>query len=228
MRHAAGPARTGAAHARAVGNLAARLVYRLNVAGWHHVPHTGPVLLAANHHGLLDGPLLVAMAPRPVHVLAKSEIFTSVWAPALEWAGQIRLDYSRPDRTALQETIALLDDGAAVGVFPEGHRGRGDVAAVRRGLAYLIVRTRGEVPVVPVAILGTRGTGDPAAHVPAPGSRIAIHFGAPWRAHGDVSALTDTVISSVSEQIRGHLQAHVRQTSARSGLALPLDAAVED
>lgn len=228
MRHAAGPARTGVAHARALSNLAARLAYRLDVAGRHHVPREGPVLLAANHHGLLDGPLLVAMAPRPVHVLAKSEIFTPTWAPALEWAGQIRLDYSRPDRTALHETVALLDDGAAVGVFPEGHRGRGDVAVVRRGLAYLVVRTRGEVPVIPVAIVGTRGTGDPAAHVPAPGSRIAIHFGAPWRPHDDVSTLNDAVLSAVSEQMRVHLQAHVRQTVARSGLALPLDAAVED
>lgn len=228
MRHAAARVQTGIAHARSLGNLVARLAYRLDVTGRHYVPQHGPVLLAANHQGLIDGPLLVALAPRPVHVLAKSEIFTTTMAPALEWAGQIRLDYSRPDRLALQESIALLDEGAAVGVFPEGHRGRGDVAAIRRGLAYLIVRTRGAVPVVPVAILGTRGTGQPASYVPPPGSRLAIHVGAPWRPEDAITALDDRTITAVSEQVRRHLQAHVHRTIARTGLTLPLDAAVAD
>ena len=33
------------------------------------VPPSGGVILAANHIGLVDGPLLTMFAPRPVHVL---------------------------------------------------------------------------------------------------------------------------------------------------------------
>ena len=42
------------------------------------MPADGPVLLAANHTGILDGPLLHGVAPRPSHVLVKEEMF---WGP---------------------------------------------------------------------------------------------------------------------------------------------------
>jgi 1-acyl-sn-glycerol-3-phosphate acyltransferase len=44
----------------------------------HHaerVPADGPVILAPNHVGWLDGPLLVGTAPRPVHAMVKLEEF---------------------------------------------------------------------------------------------------------------------------------------------------------
>lgn len=227
MRHAAAPRATGVAHARSLSNAVFRLTYRLHVAGLHHVPTDGPVLLAGNHLGFLDGPLLVACAPRPVHVLAKSEIFQSAWGPLVQWAGQVELDYTRPDRRGLQEALTLLEHGAAVGVFPEGHRGRGDVASIRRGLAYLVARSGG-VPVVPVAFLGTRHTGGGANYVPPPGSRIAVHFGAPWRLHPSGGELTDASLTAMTTSIQEHLRAHVRQTVARTGISLPEDAAVED
>ncbi len=34
-------------------------------------PPTGPVIFAANHVGVIDGPLLAIFAPRPVHALTK-------------------------------------------------------------------------------------------------------------------------------------------------------------
>ncbi len=43
--------------------------------GAHHVPVAGPVILASNHVGWLDGPLLILCAPRHAHALVKREAF---------------------------------------------------------------------------------------------------------------------------------------------------------
>ncbi len=60
-----------------------RPVLRVGVGRWwdlhvHRqdlVPTDGPVVLACNHVGWLDGPLLAICAPRPVHALTKREMF---------------------------------------------------------------------------------------------------------------------------------------------------------
>lgn len=229
------PSQSGAAHARNVGSLLFRSLYRLNVLGAHHVPQRGPVILAANHLGLLDGPLLVAASPRPVHALAKSELFTPELGPALRWLGQISVEYQQPDRTALQEAVAALASGLAVGIFPEGHRSRGDVAAVRNGVGYLAAHVPG-APVVPVAILGTRATGQGAGHVPAVGSRLHVVFGEPVLAGSPVgdaepvlagSAVTSPVrlsdVQRATETVHRALAEHVRRAVQHCGVDLPAD-----
>ena len=58
---------------------AARIVRRrwdLTVRGAQHVPARGPVVIAANHIGFLDGPLMAIVGPRPVHAMTKRELFS--------------------------------------------------------------------------------------------------------------------------------------------------------
>jgi 1-acyl-sn-glycerol-3-phosphate acyltransferase len=58
------------------------------------------------------------------------------------------------DRTALTAALGVLRGGGLVGIFPEGTRGGGDVAAAQKGAAWL-ARTGGAT-VLPVACRGTR------------------------------------------------------------------------
>ncbi|MGH3615655.1 MAG: lysophospholipid acyltransferase family protein [Pseudonocardia sp.] len=57
----------------------------------------------------------------------------------------------------LRAAVAVLRGGGAVGMFPEGTRGSGDVAAAQHGAAWL-ARTTGAV-VLPVVCRGTRRPG---------------------------------------------------------------------
>ena len=47
------------------------------------------MIVAANHTGFLDGPLMAFFAPRPLHALTKREMFDGPMAPFLAQAGQI-------------------------------------------------------------------------------------------------------------------------------------------
>ena len=127
---------------------------RLDVAGAHRVPSSGPVVLAANHAAFLDGILLFGVAPRPVSFVVKSEAFVPVLTQlVLVPAGQLPVVRGRVDPAPVRTSLRVLDAGGVIGMFPEGTRGDGSVRTTKPGAGYLAVKT-GAV-VVPVACHGT-------------------------------------------------------------------------
>ncbi|MBD0293238.1 MAG: 1-acyl-sn-glycerol-3-phosphate acyltransferase [Jiangellaceae bacterium] len=139
------------------------------------VPERGPVILAANHTGFLDGPLLMGASPRPIHCVVKKEMF---WGPLgwfLRGIGQIPVDRSRMDRTALMKGLATLEAGRVLVLYPEGRRGLGNFADVRPGLAWFALRSG--APVVPVVALGVGARGTAAWQLPALRARLDVVFG---------------------------------------------------
>src|SRR5579875_52933 len=60
----------------------------LHVEGLEHLPHKGPLLIASRHyHHLYDGCILLAVAPRPLHLLVALDWVTTRRDRGLmEWA----------------------------------------------------------------------------------------------------------------------------------------------
>jgi 1-acyl-sn-glycerol-3-phosphate acyltransferase len=216
------PSTTGvrAPHTRLLtsGRFVPRAIIRtwwdLEVHGADNVPRTGPVVMAANHVGWLDGPMLAICAPRPVHALTKMEMFSHGMGAFLVAVGQIPLDRFHVDVSAIRVAVKSLEDGLCVGVFPEGTRGAGDMVSPRAGAAYLSLVTG--APVVPVAFLGTRVPGTDQT-LPPRGTRLAMSFGepielgrSPWprtqQNMADAAALvTDAILQTIrtAEQVTG-------------------------
>src|SRR3712207_5546270 len=80
-----------------VAELVIRGYWNVKVHGAEHVPTSGPVLLAANHIGYLDGPVLVAVNRRRSYVLAKKEIFAGILGQLLNQIGQIPINRAGVD-----------------------------------------------------------------------------------------------------------------------------------
>lgn len=215
-----GPSPRGPRWSRWIGRFLARVVWSTEVVGTAHVPLDGPVLLAANHTGIIDGPILHGVAPRPSHVLVKEEMFWGPVGTVLRAAGQIAVD-REGGRTALTSALAVLKRGGLVGVFPEGNRGRGDATNARAGIAWLALN--GHAPVVPVAVLGTRRTGESVNHVPGLRRRLAIEFGEPLVIERAPGTSGKVALVEANEAIRVALAELVDQAVARTGLALPTD-----
>lgn len=215
------PSARGAANARNIGATLFKLLYGPQILGGDHVPRRGRVILAANHTGFLDGPLLVSASPRPVHVMTKQEMFEPPLDKLLNSAGQIPLDYESADRPAIGRALEVLRDGRAVGIFPEAHRGRGDVSRIRHGVAYL--QTRTQAPIVPVAILGTRNAGMSKDGWPALRSEMAVVYGEPFVAPVTGDLDQRATLSAVGEVIRQRLADHVRAAISQTGIELPGD-----
>lgn len=207
--------RWGPRWSRPVGWFLAHVWWRTTVVGAEHVPRAGRVLIAPNHTGIIDGPLAHGAVPRGSHFLVKEEFFTSRLGFLMRWSGQIPVDRSN-GRPALETARELLTEDRVVGVFPEGTRGRGDVAAARAGVAWLAVHTG--APVVPCAILGTRPPGAPRGWVPRPRTRLYVEFGEPIAVAqgGGRREIAQTMVL-----VQQAMVALLEGAQERSGLRLP-------
>ena len=120
-----------------------RLIARASTFGWfravdvtglERIPRSGPVLLAANHHGgFVDPALLIATVPRPVRFLAMASLFRILpLRPLLAFAGAIPVHRAqdaggdgagtRRNVDAFGACFAHLREGGAIGIFPRGRR----------------------------------------------------------------------------------------------------------
>lgn len=192
---------------RAIGHGLARLLFRLQVVGAEHVPATGPVLLAGNHSGFVDGPLVFFVAPRPAALLAKSEIFAGFGATFFGSLGLIPVHRGLADRDALRAGLAVLARGGALGVFPEGTRGAGGFARISDGLAYLALRSG--APVVPVAVLGTAAAWPRGDRPPRFRAPVRVVYGPPLTITAAGDPRSRRTVAAAAEQLRTGLVAHL-------------------
>ena len=214
------PSPRGPAWSRWIGWFLARVVWNTEVVGAEHVPATGAVLLAANHTGFMDGPVVLGSSPRPVHMMVKKSMFDGALGVILRAAGQIPVDQDNP-RSALSAATAVLRRGGGVGIFPEGNRGRGDLVDARAGVAWLALATG--APVVPVAVLGTRRTGETVGSVPGLRRRLVVQFGPPVVLTRTPGTSGKVALEQGNESVRQALVAVVADAVGRSGIALPAD-----
>lgn len=196
-----------------------RRQWRIELHGTRHLPATGPAILAANHLGVLDGPLLVTMTRRTTFALAKSELFTGNVGRLLEAVGQIPVSQRELDTRALRRAVKVLSEGHLLGIFPEGSRDVGDMATIRGGAVYLAMVTG--APIIPVALLGTREPGQTISEVPQRGSRIHIVYGEPIAIDRIPWPRRRHEVADRTEQVRRRLAAHVAWAEGYTGMALP-------
>lgn len=204
---------------RPISSWLVRRRYRVRVQGAEHTPSTGPVLFAANHVGVMDGPLLAIFAPRPVHALTKAEMFGGRLGTFLLWSGQVPLDRFHADPAAVKTCLRVLRDDGAVGIFPEGRRGAGDLERFHRGAAYLALATGAAV--VPVTLLGTREPGGWSGELPPRGTMVDIVFGAPFTVPPQPWPRTKEHVAATSVLLREHMLAHLAASRASTGRDLP-------
>lgn len=127
--------------------------YGLRVRGRENIPREGAGVLASNHFTWIDGLFLAAVCPRRGHVLANAGFFRfPVFNRLARRAGIIPIPFSGPkaQRAAIVAVREALDRGELVAIMPEGQLTRnGLLGPFYRGLE-VILKDRGDVPVVPV------------------------------------------------------------------------------
>lgn len=143
----------------AVRSLVAKLYFGthggLRLVDGGNLPTSGGVIVAPNHVSHLDPPAACCALPRPVHCMAKEELFKN---PIFGWLitalAAFPVKRGEGDTEAIRQAMHLLESGEVVLLFPEGTRGDAEhFQSVNRGVAMLAKRTG--VPVLPVGIVGT-------------------------------------------------------------------------
>ncbi|MGO2541053.1 lysophospholipid acyltransferase family protein [Specibacter sp. AOP5-B1-6] len=205
---------------RPLGRVIDHVVYKTTILGRANIPRHGPVVFAANHLSFLDGPAMVGASSRYMHVMVRHDMFKGFLGTVLHASGQIPVNRDG-DRAALQFAKAVLDRGDCVGILPEGTRGSGDAANMNGGVAWLALNSAAVV--VPVAILGTRHSGEHRDKIPAPRRRLHVVFGEPLAITREPGVSGRVSMDRATEQIRQRLAAHIAAAQAATGQDLPAD-----
>lgn len=127
--------------------------FNIERVGEPSIPQDDGVILASNHASYFDPVFIGAVVDRPIHWLAKADLFRHPLGDAFfSKAGGIKVDrVSGGNQAAVETSIQVVEDGRVSGIFPEGSRSLdGQIRRARTGVARVAMRTG--APVVPVAL----------------------------------------------------------------------------
>ncbi len=128
---------------------------RWTVIGRENVPKTGGVLVCANHVSYIDPPIVGGACPRPVHFMAKIELFRiPLLGTFIKYARAFPVRRGTADRQALKTAMKHLAKGNVVGMFPEGQRNfTSELLPAEAGASMIALRSRATV--IPCALVNT-------------------------------------------------------------------------
>ena len=147
----------------------------------------GPVIYVGNHLANLDPPIVASVLPRRALFLAKRELFSNtLFTFLLKGWGAYPVSRYSADLQALRWARAMLEDGRAVVMFPEGTRSR-NMAGLRRGhVGTALVAARTGATVVPIGFYGTDNLQN-FLKVLMPIAKIRMSIGEPFKVRQDIS-----------------------------------------
>ena len=173
----------------------------------HHVPGSGPVLMALNHTTGIDTISVQGPIRRRIRWLMtepyKIKPLNFIWRRA----EPIALAEGTSNTGKIRSIVHALEAGDPVGIFPEGILGRKDRTLKKLQPGVVMVAKRSGAPVVPVWIAGSPRAENMFWHFALP-SHTTVRFGEPYY------IAEETGTKEALEDLRERLEA-LREASER-------------
>ena len=101
-----------------------KFYYNPTVIGSENIPKDGSIIVCANHKHVMDQCLAIVSTKRFLRYMAKKEYFDGKFAWFFKSVGCIPVNRSIKDTSAKETAIEHLNNGGAIGIFPEGTRNK--------------------------------------------------------------------------------------------------------
>jgi len=168
-----------------------------------------PAVFCQNHVNLLDAHVAMFAVPGPFcGVMNAWQFRVPVYGWAMSVSRSLSVDRSLPRdqkvASLAREAASRRDEGLSILVFPEAHRTLdGRVGGFRLGV-FEMARAAG-LPVVPVAVRGTRAINRKGTLLLSPGHLVEVRVGAPRETAG----LDDASLAALAQDLRREIASFV-------------------
>jgi len=182
-----------------------RIMFRPRYLDRSKIPVDGPLIIAANHLSHIDPAFIMTATKRPVSYMSKKEHFEgAIRRLVFKQVGVIPVDRGSGGLEGMESAVDVLNNGGAIGIFPEGTRSRdGEMGDGKTGVARLAAATGAAV--VPVAIRQTDDVWPVTKKIPRPWRKFYYKFGDPMYFgdsevnHDNLRDFTDKVMDNISQ-----------------------------
>lgn len=169
---------------------------KITIVNKEVIPESGPIIICGNHKHIMDQNLAIISTKRMLHYMAKKEYFDDkkvAWF--FKFVGCIPVNRQIHDTESKEHAIRLLEQGYAVGIFPEGTRNKTDAILLPLKFGTVSMAKKTNATIVPFCV-----TGDYKFR----SNNLKITFGKPFKVT-DMELdkanekLTDTLIKLLKE-----------------------------
>jgi 1-acyl-sn-glycerol-3-phosphate acyltransferase len=161
-----------------------RVWCRMTVEGRENVPAEGLFILAPTHRSIIDTPIASGVTRRRMRFMGADKYWKNkAFGRLLTALGGFPVSRGTADREALRRSIAVLEAGEPLVLFPEGERKFGPIIQpLFDGATYIAVKAG--VPIIPVGIGGSERAMPKGAKYIRP-SKLCVVVGKPIQASTD-------------------------------------------
>ncbi len=179
---------------------------RMRIEGKDRLPAHGAYVLAPVHRSYVDTPITACVTRRRVRFMGKDSMWK--YAPVgrlISALGAFPVSRGTADREALHRSIAVLESGEPLVLFPEGERKDGPIVQpLFDGAAF--VAAKAGVPIIPIGIGGSDRVMPRGAKFVLP-RKVRVIIGEPiWAEVGENGRASRKAVSAVTEQLHARLQ----------------------
>lgn len=136
---------------RVVANLFFVPLWRVKIVNKEKFPTNQQVIVASNHTANLDPVLIGLASDRPLHYMAKAELFRiKPFAAFIRALGAFPVKRGRRDNDAFENTLKILESGEDLVIFPQGKRMPYDEDPSKAKSGVAMFSSLASVPVLPI------------------------------------------------------------------------------
>ena len=136
---------------------------------------------------------VIISTKRLVHYMAKKEYFDGCFAWFFKMVGCIPVNRSIKDKEAVDRALDVLNDGYALGLFPEGTRNKTDKFLLPFKFGAVSMAKKTNAYLVPFGISGDYKF---RSH------NLTIKFGKPFKVEGDLKSANERLEREVSKLMK--------------------------
>ena len=168
------------------------IFFRPKIIGREKIPKDGGVILAGNHRHIFDPCMPILSTKRPVHYMAKKELFNSPIGWFFKVVGCIPVDRGHDNTDSKEAALEVLREGEVLGIFPEGTRNKSLNGLLPFKYGAVSMSNKSGALIVPFAITGKYRLFN---------NKLTIRFGKGFVASDDLERANKRLVSEIEELI---------------------------